>query len=115
VDDVLDYAATDSKWGKQVGKDFFEGKATLPSIIAYHKASRSEKQIIKRLFKKPKRTRAELNRILKIIRRHQALEESMDRARAQVKIAKKNLARLPKNPAREALLDLADYVVERSV
>ncbi|HIM71661.1 MAG TPA: polyprenyl synthetase family protein, partial [Alphaproteobacteria bacterium] len=35
VDDIIDYAATDSVIGKQVGDDFREGKVTLPVFLAY--------------------------------------------------------------------------------
>lgn len=115
ADDVLDYSATDKKWGKQLGKDFLEGKATLPLIIAYHKASAKEKKIIKQLFKKPKRTLADLKTIVKTIHRHQALSESTDRARKHIEIAKKSLKSFPDNPARSALEEIADYVVERSI
>jgi geranylgeranyl pyrophosphate synthase len=39
----------------------------------------------------------------------------MQEARTFVAEARQSLVRLPSNPARTALLDLADYVVERSV
>ncbi len=46
VDDMLDYTANQGTSGKQVGKDFFEGKVTLPAIIAYEKGSPAEQKIL---------------------------------------------------------------------
>ncbi|HUT55225.1 MAG TPA: polyprenyl synthetase family protein [bacterium] len=114
-DDVLDYAATDQKWGKQVGKDFLEGKTTLPLIIAYHRAGRAEQELIRRLFKKPARTQADCRRLVKIMRQTDALAAAAGRGRDHVAIAKKHLAAFPDNPAKKALLELADYVMSRTV
>lgn len=115
VDDVLDYAATDKKWGKQVGKDFMEGKTTLPIIIAFQGGSARDREVIRALFKKKNRTKKELARIMAILNGTAALDKSMDRARAQVRTAKRALSAFPDRPAKKALLGLADYVVERSI
>jgi octaprenyl-diphosphate synthase len=115
VDDVLDYSATDAGWGKQVGKDFLEGKATLPLIIAFHCASAKDKLLIKKFFKKPERTGEDYTRLMKIIKRANALETARQRAVENVETAKKRLKAFPDSPAKKALLDLADYVVSRTV
>jgi len=115
VDDVLDYSATDAGWGKQVGKDFLEGKATLPLIIAFHCASAKDKLLIKKFFKKPERTGEDYTRLMKIIKRANALETAGQRAVENVETAKKHLKAFPDSPAKKALLDLADYVVSRTV
>jgi octaprenyl-diphosphate synthase len=114
-DDVLDYAATDQKWGKQVGKDFLEGKTTLPLIIAYHRAGRSDQELIRKLFKKPARTQADCRRLVKIMRETDAFAAAAGRGRDNVAVAKKNLAVFPDSPAKKALLALADYVMSRTV
>ena len=35
VDDALDYSSRDVLFGKELGKDFYEGKTTLPIIILF--------------------------------------------------------------------------------
>ena len=39
ADDALDYYAKEKLFGKEIGKDFFEGKATLPLISVFQKGS----------------------------------------------------------------------------
>ncbi len=44
MDDILDYSSSSNVLGKEIGDDFFEGKVTLPIIIAYEKANNDEKK-----------------------------------------------------------------------
>jgi len=116
ADDVLDYGSASEHWGKEVGKDFFEGKATLPLILAYGAAGPQEKKAIKEMFKKNTRNKKDLARVQKIFRDTGALELAVERARTRVELAKRSLSIFPdKKPAARALKDLADYVVERKV
>ena len=43
ADDTLDYNSDLKIFGKEIGNDFYEGKITLPIILVYQKASKSEK------------------------------------------------------------------------
>lgn len=45
IDDILDYQGNEAL-GKQIGIDFFEGKFTLPLILAYKMASDEDKKFI---------------------------------------------------------------------
>ena len=56
ADDALDYFAKDKFFGKEIGKDFFEGKVTLPLIIVFQRANEEGKKFLKEIFKKDKRT-----------------------------------------------------------
>ena len=38
-------------FGKKIGKDFFEGKITLPVILLFQKITTSEKEKLKDIFK----------------------------------------------------------------
>ena len=55
TDDALDYYSTKIIFGKEIGKDFFEGKVTLPIILLYQKANYDEKKNLKKIFIKKKR------------------------------------------------------------
>ena len=43
ADDTLDYNSELKLFGKKIGKDFFEGKVTLPIILLYQKLENNEK------------------------------------------------------------------------
>ena len=43
ADDALDYYAKEKLFGQEVGKDFFEGKVTLPLITIFQKGNEEEK------------------------------------------------------------------------
>jgi octaprenyl-diphosphate synthase len=60
ADDTLDYNSELNLFGKKVGKDFFEGKTTLPIIILFQKVNSLEKQQIKKIFKQKIRTESDL-------------------------------------------------------
>ncbi len=115
VDDVLDYKAEDKGWGKQRGKDFLEGKSTLPVILAYKNAGTNQRKTIKRLFKRKERDKKDFKELLEIIESTGGVRESTEKANHEVRQAQQSLAVCPDNRARKALHDLADYVLKRTV
>ena len=69
IDDILDYQGNENL-GKNIGTDFFEGKFTLPLILAYHLASDQDKELIENLMlKKQERTQDDFVYITQIIQR----------------------------------------------
>ena len=52
ADDALDYYAKEKLFGKEVGKDFFEGKVTLPLITVFQKGNEEEKNFLNEIMKK---------------------------------------------------------------
>ena len=60
ADDALDYYAKEKFFGKAIGKDFFEGKVTLPLITIFQKGNEEEKEFLTEIMKKKK----ELKKIL---------------------------------------------------
>jgi octaprenyl-diphosphate synthase len=59
IDDTLDYFG-DRKTGKKIGKDFIEGKITLPIILLLKKASKNDAIKIKKVFNKNIRNQKDL-------------------------------------------------------
>jgi len=115
VDDVLDYSATDAKWGKEIGKDFMEGKTTLPLIIAHQRSGKKDRGLLKELFHKKNRNTTDLGEVLSIIDKTAAIDEAGNQARQSVEKAKKELKIFPDNEARQALSELADFVINRTI
>ena len=50
ADDTLDYNSELKLFGKKIGKDFYEGKVTLPIILLFQKANIEEKKKLKDSF-----------------------------------------------------------------
>ena len=59
ADDALDYYSTKTIFGKEIGKDFFEGKVTLPIIFLCQKVNKTRKIIFRKKFLR-KKNRSEL-------------------------------------------------------
>jgi octaprenyl-diphosphate synthase len=111
-DDLLDYRQYDQT-GKPHGIDIKEHKMTLPLIFALQKADASERKAMIRTVKRdsdrPDRVQALMDRVVALGGVDYA-EATMRRYRDE---AVGHLASFPDNAAKEALVLLADFVVER--
>ena len=67
ADDALDYYAKEKFFGKEIGKDFFEGKVTLPLITIFQKGNEEEKEFLTKIMKKDKRTEDDFSETLALI------------------------------------------------
>ena len=112
VDDVLDITAKPDEFGKPVGGDIQQGIMTLPVILALRYSP--ERSRLEELLSKTAKTRAETDEAIAIIKSSGAIEESMDWVNMYVSKAKTRLAELPNVPARKALVDLAEFVRDRT-
>ncbi len=114
VDDVLDYTAEQTNLGKMVGDDFREGKMTLPVILAIHRGNEAERAFWQRVLSGPKNQRdGDLAHALELMRRHNALNDAVDRARHYGAIARDALGTFPEHPLKASLLDVVDFTMER--
>ncbi len=111
ADDILDFTATPEELGKPVGSDLKEGTLTLPAML-YLERSPGDNPI-KRLFNSHGEDEDALKEALEGVRRSGAIEECRQRAQEYVERAKNSLACMPPCSARDSLLSLAEYVVER--
>ena len=112
VDDLLDYDGDPRALGKNVGDDLREGKATLPLLLAMARCSPDERELIRGAIRNGEVER--LDEIVRIVRRTGAVEATRDVARREAAVATRCLHALPASPEREALLEYAASVVERS-
>lgn len=113
ADDVLDYAAEETRLGKAIGDDFREGKITLPVILAIHRGGEAERAFWRRTLDERAQKEGDLEHARDLLRRHNALRDATERARHYGAIARDALGLFPDHPVRTALLDIIDFTVER--
>ena len=69
MDDYLDYFGS-RVTGKKNGKDFYEGKITLPIILLINKATDNEIIFIKRIFRKEKRLKKDYVKVMILMKKY---------------------------------------------
>ena len=114
VDDALDYSASQEALGKTVGDDFREGKITLPIILAYRRGDDEERAFWKRCMEDGEQSEENLERAIALISKHNAIDDTVERARHYGKIAEDALAIFPDGDLRKALLDLVEFSISRA-
>ena len=113
VDDVLDYSAVQARLGKTIGDDFREGKITLPVVLAFRRGDEEERAFWRRTMEEMEQRDSDLDRAIEIMTRHNALRDSVERARHYGAVARDALGLFPASPVKRALLDVIDFVVDR--
>ncbi|MFF4774534.1 polyprenyl synthetase family protein [Microtetraspora fusca] len=111
-DDLIDVAAPTADSGKTPGTDLREGVQTLPVLYALA-SDRPEDARLRALLSGPV-AEEDVDEALELLRANRAMIEAREELLRWADKAKKALAGLPAIPAREALIGLCDYVVERS-
>ena len=112
TDDILDVAGDDDEFGKTVGRDLAEGMPTLPMIYAVMDADGHSGELARRIVATDK-SEAEVRDLLKVIRSGRGVARARERALAFHDAATAALDALPARSERDALRDVADFVVSR--
>ncbi|MEM7192535.1 MAG: polyprenyl synthetase family protein [Pseudomonadota bacterium] len=113
VDDALDYSGEQSKLGKSVGDDFRDGKITLPVVLSYRRGNAEERKFWERTLKEGDIGDDDLDKSIELIAKHNALADTMERARHYGAIARDALAIFPDNDTKSALLGAIEFSVSR--
>ena len=92
ADDTLDYNSDLKFFGKKIGKDFYEGKVTLPIILLFQKANNQEKEKLKDTFLKNARDENDLNYILSLIKRYNVIKDCYQKAQHYINLASNSLS-----------------------
>ncbi|MFQ5509965.1 MAG: polyprenyl synthetase family protein [Leptospirillia bacterium] len=115
ADDTLDYQADAEVFGKELGKDLRDGKITLPLLYTLERCTPEERKKLQEIvalddFADP----AALAFVHDRMSYYGSIEDALTRARDFSGKAKDALTEaFPDGEHRQALLSLADYVVER--
>jgi len=114
IDDALDYSGEAAMLGKRVGDDFREGKITLPVVLSNRRGGAEERAFWRRTLQDGDIQEGDLAQAIALMRRHNAIEETVERARAYGREAQKALDFFPKSDAKAALLDAVDFSISRT-
>lgn len=114
IDDVLDYAGTEEVIGKPAGNDLRQGLVTLPLIYALQHEHNGHAERITRLLQDPAGHDAEVAEVVRWVRDGPAVGGALDLARHYAARARAALAEFTAGPERQALDDLAEFVLARS-
>lgn len=113
VDDILDFTGDQSTVGKPIGSDLLNGLVTLPAI--YFAEANPDDEDVLSLPEGGWKDTERVQRLVDNIRQSAAIQHSMDEARQAISRALKALSRAPLSPEREALENLAKFIVDRKI
>jgi octaprenyl-diphosphate synthase len=114
VDDALDYSGDSARLGKSVGNDFREGKITLPVILAFRRGSERERAFWERTLKDGTVRDGDLEQALGLMRKHRAIEATLERARYYGAMARDALGIFRESSAKRTLLDVVTFCIARA-
>ena len=114
IDDVLDYSAKQATLGKTVGDDFREGKISLPVILAFRRGNDDDRTFWRRTLEDLDQHEGDLEHAIHLMEKHQALEDSVERARHYGAIAHDALGIFADGPHKKAFNELIDFCIERA-
>lgn len=113
VDDLFDYESDVETMGKNQGDDLAEGKLTLPIIHALERGTAEQVQLIEQAIASA--SRDQFDAVKSIIESTGAITYTSELAKKYVKEARESLASLPPSNHREALHQLAEFAVARTM
>ncbi len=113
VDDILDFTGEQATVGKPVGSDLLNGLVTLPAI--YYAEAHPEDEDVRSLAEGGWGNQERMARLVESIRRTDAVKKAMDEAVRHVERALQTLEGFDPSPEREALENLAKFIVDRKV
>lgn len=113
IDDALDYGGASDKLGKNVGDDFREGKITLPIVLAFQRGNEEERDFWRRTLELGEINDGDLDHAIAILRRHNAMEDTIERARQYGVMAQDSLSVFAPSAWKRALFDVVDFCISR--
>ena len=111
IDDVLDLTGDAQAIGKNLGDDIAEGKPTLPLLYAMRHGTKQQAELI--------RTAIEhggehtIQNVIDAVQQTDALKHVRELAQQEADLACQAIAHLADGPAKQRLIDLAEFSVER--
>ena len=114
ADDTLDYNSDIKFFGKKIGKDFLEGKITLPVILLFQNVSSLEKDKLKNIFKQETRSNEDLNFTLELIKKYNIINECYKKAEHFINLASNSLTVFKDSEEKKILESLTSFSLQRT-
>ncbi len=111
-DDLLDYLGISNITGKPIGADIKDGKITLPLIYALRNAPRKESRYVMKIIKNEPRGK-DIFYVIDFVKNYGGIDYTFSIAESYLDKAKQFIIDFPDSPAKESLIKLADFVLER--
>lgn len=112
-DDLFDYGSNQNI-GKPTGIDIKEKKMTLPLIYALNNSSRSEKRFIINTIKNHNTDEKRVGKVIDMVREKGGIEYTITRMKEHQQKALAMLELQPNNEAKKSLIDLVNFVIDRT-
>lgn len=113
VDDILDFVGEEQRVGKPVASDLRQGLITLPTLV--YMETQPQDEDLERLLQGASLPESTILRLVDSIRASGAVDKALDEARHYVAQGLEALSPLPDTPERQALHELAEYVIQRQL
>jgi octaprenyl-diphosphate synthase len=114
VDDAIDYVSDGATMGKDAGDDFRDGKVTLPVILAHSRGDVEEKQFWRDAMLGHRASADDLAHATALLKKHLAIEDTLQRARHYGRRAIDALAPFPTSAAKDALVEAVEFAIARA-
>src|SRR5690606_21516104 len=114
IDDALDYGGKSARLGKNVGDDFREGKITLPVVLSFRRGTMKEREFWNRTLAKGDVREGDLDTAMALMAKHNAIEDTVGRARHYGAIATDALALVPPSEIKTALEEAVEFCIGRA-
>ncbi len=114
VDDAFDYTSNSETIGKPAGNDIREGKITYPLIASLKKASQGEIEKIGKILNTPNPSEEEIEQVRNFVLEREGDRETIKLAKEFVEKAKAQLELFEPSEFKNALSEIADFIVKRT-
>jgi len=112
-DDYLDVVSDEKQLGKPVGSDIVEGKMTLMVVHTLSAASPEDKEELISILNSHSEDEENIKNAIDIFDKYGSINYARDIAQNNVKNAKEHLDLVNDSPAKDALVQMADFMLER--
>ncbi len=114
IDDVLDFTSTDNILGKPAGNDLREGKVTLPVIYLIQQGGLEYRKLVETIIQEADYEQVDRAQFVQTLQNQGVLSQARSVAQQYATHARAQLDEIPPSPCRSALIDITQFVVERS-
>ncbi|OGI00192.1 MAG: hypothetical protein A2287_09815 [Candidatus Melainabacteria bacterium RIFOXYA12_FULL_32_12] len=113
IDDILNFTSTEAEAGKPVGIDLKDGIITAPVIFALEEYEKQGDFTLSKLIKQEFQSEEDFKTALNLVLQTNGIEKSKELAKHYINLANKSLDVIENSPYKQALKDLALYVISR--